>query len=79
MILTPAAYVIYVLGGVNATARAVSRSPAAVSKWTSPRNRKGTDGEVPRHARKLILRYAKRHGLDITPNDLEFGRRVKFI
>lgn len=77
MILSPAAYVIHVMGGVNATARAISRSPAAVSKWKSPRHKKGTGGEVPRKARKLILKYAMVHGLDISADDLEYGRRVR--
>ena len=71
MILTPAEYVIITFGGVNATARAIGRSPAAVSKWKRPREEKGTDGEIPRSVRKDILDYAKRHQLDITTHDLE--------
>lgn len=77
MVLTPAEYVILTIGGVNATARALNRSPAAVSKWKRPRTEKGTGGEIPRSVRKHILDYAKKNALDITLKDLEYGREVR--
>ena len=73
MRLSPAEYVITTMGGVNATARALGRSPAAVSKWQAPKGEKGTGGEIPRFLRKEILLFARKNNLDITLDHLEFG------
>lgn len=76
MALSPAEYVIRVFGGVRATARAIGRSPASVSKWRTGRTRRGTGGRVPSVAAAIILGVAKDRGLDITPYDLLCGRPV---
>lgn len=68
MRLTPAKYVIGLLGGVRSTARVLKYSPSAVSRWQT-----ACRGEIPTKARKIILRYAEAKGLDIDPYDLEYG------
>lgn len=73
--MTPAEYVITVFGGVRAVARAIDQSPSSVSRWRKPRNEKGCDGEIPRGARKPILKAARESGLDVTSHDLDFGRK----
>lgn len=72
MFLRPAEYVIHCFKGVRAAAREINRSPAAVSKWVS-RDR----GRVPGLAMASILTSAKRLGLDIQPNDLIYGKKIK--
>ena len=73
MKLSPAEYVIRTIGGVRKTARAIGRSAGTISQW---RSKKGTGGEVPRDAQKSILKFAKTKRLDITAEDLIFGRSV---
>ena len=74
--MTPAKYVFHIFGGVRATARALNRTPSAVSKWAKPRKRGGSGGEIPSIHQKLILKIADERGLPITPNDLIYGRTV---
>lgn len=76
MHLTPAQYVIRVFKGVRATARALERSPSSVSKWTKPKASRGTDGNIPGTAQRTILQKARELQLDITANDLLFGRDI---
>jgi len=63
-------------GGVKATARAVGRTPGAVIFWKHPKTRGGRGGNVPSIAQRIILKIAKRDGLDITPEDLTYGRNL---
>ena len=74
--LNPAEYVILVFGGVNATARALNRSPGSVSMWRAPKSKKGLGGRIPSQAQLLILKKAKQLKLDITPDDLIDGRTI---
>jgi hypothetical protein len=73
--MSPAQYVSSVFGGVRATARAIKRHPSAVSKWTST-GKQGTGGHIPAAAARLILTYARKHRLDIKPEDLVIGRVI---
>jgi hypothetical protein len=75
--LSPAEYVIRTFGGVRATARALGRSAAAISKWRKPREEKGTGGQIPRKAMWELLAKSRELGLDLNPNDLLLGREVK--
>jgi hypothetical protein len=77
MYYNPAQYVIFIFGGVRAAARALGRHPGAICNWKKARDRGGCGGDVPGPAQKIILTAAKEKGLDITPNDLIFGRRTK--
>jgi len=69
-IISPAQYAIEVFGGVSALARAVGRSRSSVSEWQTE-----TEGKIPRKAAEKILEIAHDRGLDITSNDLIFGRK----
>jgi hypothetical protein len=71
MYLKPAHYVTHLMGGVRQAAKKLKYSPSAVSRWRT------LDGEVPTKARKKILIYAQKNKLDITANDLEYGRMLK--
>lgn len=75
--LSPADYVIHIFGGVRATARAIGRSATSVSNWRRTKASHGCNGDVPSAAQRLILSVAKKKNLDITPDDLIFGRRIE--
>lgn len=70
MNITPAEYVIQLMGGVRPAARKLKYSPSAVSRWRT------MGGEIPTKARKRILKYAEKHGLAISPIELEYGKTV---
>lgn len=80
MHLSPARFVISMFGGVRATARAVGRTPSAVSKWKkrpgNPEDR-GCSGYIPRKLQPVILEEARKRGLDIQAQDLIVGRVVQ--
>lgn len=76
MKLKPAAYVVRLFGGVRATARAAGRTPGAVCLWKKSAKDGGGGGKVPAGVRRTLLRVAKKRGLDLTSNDLDFGREV---
>lgn len=76
--MNPAQYIIFFFGGVRATARAVGCTPSAVSKWTKPKSEHGSGGQIPAGSREIIIALAKAHRLDITANDLVYGRKVKY-
>ena len=76
MLLSPSEYTIYMFKGVRATARAIGRTPSAVSRWQKYKDRYGCVGGVPRSVQPLILAAAKKAGLDITAEDLISGRKV---
>lgn len=79
MKLSPALYVIHIFGGVRATAKAIGRHHGTVIFWKKPKSKGGSDGRVPGCAQRLILAVAKRRRLDITPEDLIFGREVTIL
>ena len=72
MYLQPAQYLVYKFGGVRKAARAIGRSPSAICRWNS-RDR----GRIPSEATSAVLAAAARMNLDITPNDILLGRKVK--
>jgi hypothetical protein len=74
MRLSPAEWVIRQFGGVSLLARAIGRTPQAVSKWRASRWSQGTDGRIPGGLHEKILREAKRLELDVTVEDLVLGR-----
>ena len=72
--IKPADYVIEIFGGVKKTAKILGRSRRAVYLWRQPRNKGGCDGFLPGPIQYKILRIAKKKKLDITPDDLIYGR-----
>jgi len=74
--MKPANYVIKVFGGVRALSRCIDRNASSISRWQKPKSGGGCDGYIPRQAQVLILKYALKHKLDITLEDLYQGRSV---
>lgn len=70
--LNPAEYVIHIFGGVRATARALNKTPSTISKWQRQNN-----GIIPSSNLQTIIDKAKELNLDITPDDLVYGRAVE--
>lgn len=67
---TPAQRVIAAFGGVRATARIINRSSSTVSRWQKPRDQGGTGGRVPSSAQGVLLAHARKHGINLTAEDL---------
>ena len=77
MRLNPAEYVIHMFDGVRPLARAIKKSPSTVCLWRSNRSRKnGQKGRIPSSSHLPILKQAHINGLDITADDLIYGREV---
>lgn len=79
MYLNPAQYVIQMFGSIRKTAKTIGRTRGAVTNWGRPKNKGGNGGDVPGPSQRIILRIAKERGLDITPNDLAYGRNTKTL
>ncbi len=67
---SPARHVVDTFLGARPTARAVGVDPRNVFHWLKR-------GKIPRNQMGTILLIARELGLDITPEDLIFGREVK--
>lgn len=72
---TPAAWAIEQFGGVRALASVVGRNPGTISRWTNPDTEAGRKGIIPGPSLATILTAAKKKKLDITAEDLIFGRK----
>ena len=75
--LTPAEYVIFVFQGTRALGRAIGRRHQSIALWYDPKNERGSMGLIPTQMQKTILAVAKERGLDVTAEDLIYGREVK--
>lgn len=74
--LSPADYVIHMFGGVRATARAIGRTPSAVSLWRAKKKNGGYGGRIPMKSQSLVLAFAHTNAIDIQPQDFKLGRKV---
>lgn len=72
MFLNPVQYTIRVFGGVRATARAIGRSPSAVSLWQSR-----SSGLLPSSVQRAVLDKAKDLRIPLTPKDIIYGKVIK--
>lgn len=70
--LTPSKYAILVFGGVRPLARLIGVKPNTVCSWQT----RG-DGAIPSSNFRPILEAAKKKGVDLTADDLVFGRTLK--
>lgn len=77
MHLSPAEYVIHVFGGVRATARALGKYPSTISKWQNYKDKEGQIGQIPTSAQKLILEKARELGLQISADELIYGKSMR--
>lgn len=69
--LTPSKYAILMFGGVRPLARLIGVKPNTVCSWQT-RN----EGAIPSSNFRLILDAAKKKGVDLTADDLVFGRTL---
>lgn len=69
--LTPSKLVILLFGGVRPLARMLDKKPSAISQWQTTE-----DGGVPRKTHMKLLEIAKKKGVELTANDLVFGRTL---
>lgn len=65
--LEPAATVISICGGVDATAALVERDPSRVRRWGYPTERGGTGGFIPSQLQQRLLDAAGKKGLPLEP------------
>jgi len=70
--LTPSKLVILLFGGVRPLARLLNKTQSSVSKW-----QKSDDGDVPGKCHRQILDLAKKRGVDLSAEDLVFGRVIE--
>lgn len=77
MHMKPAEYAIHAFQGVRSLARALGRDPDQISRWKRPKTSNGCSGGIPKSAMKPILEAARCKGIDITAEDLLFGRTIK--
>lgn len=70
MRLSPTQFIVRQFGGVRAAARVIGRSPSAVSQWQT------RGGTIPSSVHKTILTEAKKRRIDISADDLIFGRSI---
>jgi len=69
MHLNPTEYFIHTFGGLRPAAMSINRTPSAVCQWRR-------HGMIPTAAMREIMLAAKAKGLDVTANDLVFGRKI---
>lgn len=69
--LTPSKYVILLFGGVRPLARLIGVKANTVSCWQTRR-----DGAIPSVNYKPILEAAKKRGIELTAEDLVFGKTL---
>ncbi len=53
--LEPAASVVTICGGIEATARLVKRDRSVVNRWLLPKDKGGTGGMIPMHHAQTLL------------------------
>lgn len=74
---TPTEYVIMVFKGVRSLGRALKCNPSTISRWKKSVEEGGCGGNIPSGAQRKILELARKNKLDITPNDLMLGRKIR--
>lgn len=76
---TPASRAIEAFGGAAELAEAVGRSVSRIHRWTYPKSRGGTDGEIPGGTKMLtsILAAARDRQIPLSIGDLVLNGRHK--
>jgi hypothetical protein len=67
--ISPVDLAIDMFGGVRKLAKAISRDPAAVSRWRK-------SGLVPTQVQRKVLAAATERDINITAHDIVFGREI---
>jgi hypothetical protein len=73
--MQPAEQIISRLGGPTAVSKLVSVHRTRVSNWKRPREKGGTGGLIPQHHHRILLDYAERHAISLSPADFLPPRR----
>lgn len=63
----PAEVVIRVCGGARAVGEMLGLTPSRVHRWTYPRRRGGTDGQVPTKHQATLLMLAREKEIPLKP------------
>lgn len=74
---SPAKVVIETFGGrrgVSRIARELQLQRCTVWRWTQPKDRYGTGGQIPYRYQRRLLLLAKEMGLPLSAEDLVLGR-----
>lgn len=66
---TIAQRVIEKLGGAGKVAGILKIDVSNVHRWKYPRDRGGSEGRVRDEYQQPLLDYARKHGIDLTPED----------
>jgi hypothetical protein len=74
--VTPAEYVIRLFGGVSALARDLEVQRSTIWRWRVPRDKGGSEGQIPRNKQGRLLEMSRARGLDLKAEDLIRGRDV---
>ena len=67
--MTQADKIIARFGGVKELAQAIGRTAVTVHRWKYPRDRGGTDGNIPTSAIAAVMAAARARGLEFQPHD----------
>ena len=70
---TPVQKVVSAFGGVRATARAVKRDPARVTRWGKPIEEGGSGGRLPTSVQTHLMQMIQEGRLNLTAADLVEG------
>lgn len=73
---SPGEYAVHVFGGVKKLARILGMEPTNISRWQRSRHEGGPRGLIPNKKQKVVLDIAKERGLDLTAEDIIYGRQV---
>lgn len=76
MHLSPVEYVIKILaqGKVVKAAKIIGCDRSTLYRWRGPSGKRGCNGEIPGKMHKKIIEIARERGLDLTAEDILFGR-----
>lgn len=71
--MTPIQRVIEKIGSVEAVAEMCGVTVQRAKRWSYPRSRGGTDGNIPVKCMRKLLANAKKLGIDLSPADFFDG------
>lgn len=67
--MEPAQSIIQKLGGPGLVSKITGTAYTAPWRWRAARERGGTGGVIPQRHHLVLLQYAQRHGIDLSPAD----------
>lgn len=67
--MNPASHIIEKCGGYQAVSQMVGVDLSRVHRWTYPKSRGGTDGQIPTRHQAKLLAEAHQRGIQLEPAD----------